>query len=256
MVPHSIITVSLATAILPRLAARAADGDLAGDVALAVVDHAQRARPGHPVRRAAAGGRHRRRPPALGLRRRPATTTTLFAPAARALRHRARLLHRPLPGAARLLRPRAQRPGVLDPVRRGGRQHRRGASSSCAEPTTAGTASALVLAYAAAYFVGATLSFALLARRVGRPRRRRPAAVPAPPGDRDRPWPSPRPAARRTSCTSWSAGRAGWAAAATLVVAGLAGGLVLVGTARVVRLTELTSIVDTIARRLPLPRRH
>ena len=30
MVPHSIITVSLATAILPRLSARAADGDLAG----------------------------------------------------------------------------------------------------------------------------------------------------------------------------------------------------------------------------------
>jgi len=30
MVPHSVITVSLATAILPRLAARAADGDLPG----------------------------------------------------------------------------------------------------------------------------------------------------------------------------------------------------------------------------------
>jgi len=30
MVPHSVITVSLATAILPRLAARAADGDLTG----------------------------------------------------------------------------------------------------------------------------------------------------------------------------------------------------------------------------------
>jgi putative peptidoglycan lipid II flippase len=30
MVPHSVITVSLATAILPRLSARAADGDLAG----------------------------------------------------------------------------------------------------------------------------------------------------------------------------------------------------------------------------------
>lgn len=30
MVPHSVITVSLATAILPRLAARGADGDLAG----------------------------------------------------------------------------------------------------------------------------------------------------------------------------------------------------------------------------------
>ncbi len=30
MVPHAVITVSLATAVLPRLAARAADGDLAG----------------------------------------------------------------------------------------------------------------------------------------------------------------------------------------------------------------------------------
>ncbi len=30
MVPHSIVTVSLATAILPRLSARAADGDLPG----------------------------------------------------------------------------------------------------------------------------------------------------------------------------------------------------------------------------------
>ncbi|MFC6345136.1 hypothetical protein ACFP8W_24350, partial [Nocardioides hankookensis] len=48
-----------------------------------------------------------------------------------------------------------------------------------------------------------------------------------------------------------------WVAAAlTLVVAGLAGGLVLVGTARTLRLTELTSIIDTLARRLPLPRRH
>ena len=30
MVPHAIITVSLATAILPRLSAQAAEGDLAG----------------------------------------------------------------------------------------------------------------------------------------------------------------------------------------------------------------------------------
>ena len=30
MVPHAVVTVSLATAVLPRLAARAADGDLAG----------------------------------------------------------------------------------------------------------------------------------------------------------------------------------------------------------------------------------
>ena len=69
MVPHAIITVSLATAILPRLSAKAADGDLtglagtlAGTLRTALADR-------DPVRVPAAAGRLRRREGALRLRR-------------------------------------------------------------------------------------------------------------------------------------------------------------------------------------------
>jgi putative peptidoglycan lipid II flippase len=118
-----------------------------------------------------------------------------------------------------------------------------------------GTASALVLAYAAAYLVGATLSYFMLSRRLGGLET---AAL-------------VRFLLRLAVATVLAVAAAGgsayllhelldggsWLAAVlTLAVSGLAGGLVLVGAARVVGLTELTSMVDTLTRRLPLPRRH
>jgi putative peptidoglycan lipid II flippase len=116
------------------------------------------------------------------------------------------------------------------------------------------TASALVAAYSAAYAVGAVVSYGLLSRRVGglegaellrfllRLAIPTVLAVAAAGGS--------------TYLLHDLLDGGSWLAAAlTLAVAGLAGGLMLVGTARVVRLTELTSLVDTLARRLPLPRR-
>ena len=50
MVPHAIVTVSLATAILPRLSAKAADGDLTGLGRHPGRHPAHRARGRHPVR--------------------------------------------------------------------------------------------------------------------------------------------------------------------------------------------------------------
>ena len=75
MVPHAIITVSLATAILPRLSAKAADGDLRGAGRHPGRHAAHRAGADRdPVRAAAAAGRLRPGEGALRLRRRPATT--------------------------------------------------------------------------------------------------------------------------------------------------------------------------------------
>jgi len=117
------------------------------------------------------------------------------------------------------------------------------------------TAPALVLAYGAAYAVGASLSYALLARRVGG-----------------------LDTAKLLRFLVRLAIATGLATAATaaaayglhLVVgsdslpaalvstlgAGLVGGIVLLVLARMMRVEELTSMVDTITRRLPLPRRH
>ena len=61
MVPHSIVTVSLATAMLPRLSAHAAAERPAGAGRVAVEHPARRARGHRPVRRAAAGDRSRPR---------------------------------------------------------------------------------------------------------------------------------------------------------------------------------------------------
>ena len=125
MVPHAIATVSLATAMLPRLSAYAADHDLAAlgrgvgstlrtayalivpfalllpvvalDVANLIYGYG-----------AARDSFAALRPDAVAVRARPG------------------LLHQPLPGAARLLRPRAHAAGVRHPVRRGHGQHRAG----------------------------------------------------------------------------------------------------------------------------------
>jgi len=118
-----------------------------------------------------------------------------------------------------------------------------------------GTAQALVLAYASAYAVGASVSYLLLSRRVGGLETAALLRFLL------------RLGAATVSAVAAAGGAAyllhelldggSWLAAAlTLVVSGLAGGLVLVGAARVVRLTELTSMVDTLTRRLPLPRRN
>ena len=76
MVPHAIATVSLATAMLPRLSSYAADADLRGVAPHRRVDAAHGVRADHPVRAAAAGDRARPR------QRRSAAT----APAGRACR--------------------------------------------------------------------------------------------------------------------------------------------------------------------------
>ena len=121
------------------------------------------------------------------------------------------------------------------------------------------TAPALVLAYSAAYLVGATVSYSMLARRLGG------LETPA----------LARFLARMvvavgfaTAAAALSAylvhdllrqafGAGSWVAALVSTgIIGLVGGLVLVGLARAMRIEELTSMVDTMARRLPLPRRR
>ena len=116
MVPHSIITVSLATAALPRLSALAADGDLPGLArtltstlrsALAVIVPFALLLPlvardtAHVIWGYGAG----------------ADDVSELRADPRPVRDRAGLLHRPLPDAARLLRPRAHPHGVPRPVR-------------------------------------------------------------------------------------------------------------------------------------------
>ncbi|GAA4748123.1 hypothetical protein GCM10023350_36310 [Nocardioides endophyticus] len=117
------------------------------------------------------------------------------------------------------------------------------------------TAPALVLAYGAAYAVGATLSYALLARRVGGLDTAKLLRF----------------LVRLAIATGLATGAAAAsayglhllvgvdslpAALVSAVGAGLVGGAVLLVVARAMRIQELTSMVDTITRRLPLPRRH
>ena len=122
MVPHAIITVSLATAILPRMSAQAAESDLRRTGPVAGLDAARRPRGDRPVRGTAPGDRRRRVQRDLGPRRGRRVLRPLRADPV-AVRRRTALLHRPLPGAARLLRARADPHGLLDPVRRRGHQH-------------------------------------------------------------------------------------------------------------------------------------
>lgn len=123
-----------------------------------------------------------------------------------------------------------------------------------ASTDAAGTAPALVLAYTCSYVVGALLSYSLLSRRLGGLPTRGLWRFLA------------RLAVAAVLAAAAAAGTAYlvhdligvarlWAALVSVVVTGLAGGLVLLGTARTMRLDEITTIADTIARRLPLPRR-
>jgi len=253
MVPHSIITVSLATAILPRLAARAADGDLAAmsrslsstmRSALALVVPFAALLPvvatdsAHLLWGYGAGRDDYDlfAPPLalFGIGLVFFTVHYLVLRGFYALERNAQVFWiQCVVAVVNIVVAVALVHGVDD----------------------LGTASALVLAYAAAYAVGASVSYAVLARRLGG--LETPALV--------------RFLLRLAVATVLAVAAAGgsacllhelldggsWLAAAlTLAISGLAGGLVLVGTARVVRLTELTSMVDTLTRRLPLPRRH
>ena len=83
MVPHSIITVSLATAILPRLSDQAADGDQAGLARTAGDDAAHRARGDRAVRAAAARSSPATPPTSSGGTARAATATRTSRPRSR-----------------------------------------------------------------------------------------------------------------------------------------------------------------------------
>ena len=163
MVPHAIVTVSLTTAILPRLSDFAAD---------------KRARRAGPHGLLDAAHRAGRRPALRRTHADPARDVAgvLFDVGAGdpgdvradadALRSGPGLLHRPLPDAARVLCPRADPPRLLDPVRDLRHQHRAGRRAG--RPRHARpTAPALVLAWGASYVVGSALSYTALRRTVG-----------------------------------------------------------------------------------------
>ena len=128
MVPHSVVTVSLATAVLPRMSALAAEGDhpelartlmLALRNALVVIVPFALLLPlvsldvAHVIWGYGAGSDH----------------YANFSPSLARVRVRPGLLHHPLRHAARLLRPRADPHRLPDPVRHRRRQRDRGAAA-------------------------------------------------------------------------------------------------------------------------------
>ena len=137
MVPHSVVTVSLATAILPGLSRRATAADLAGLGGLLAGDAAHGPGRRRPVRRAAAGHRAAAGGGAVRLRRGGAVRRELRALAG-AVRPGPGRVHGPLLDAARVLRARADPHGLRHPVRRGRDQHRGRGGAGRARPTTAG----------------------------------------------------------------------------------------------------------------------
>ena len=169
MVPHSIITVSLATAILPRLSApgrrprpaRPGHARSAGTLRTALArDRALRA--------AAAADRARRRQRDLASAP-PATATgcciaslALFGPGLVFFTVHYLMLR----GFYALERTRTV---FFDPVRDRGHQHRGGAGAGRARPTPELTSPALVVAYTASYAVGSVLSYLRAAPRARRP---------------------------------------------------------------------------------------
>ena len=125
MVPHSVVTVSLATAILPRLSASAADADLAGlartlsttlrTTLVLIVPIAL-----HPA------GRVPRISKVVWAHGAAAAIVRELRPVPGPVRARTGVLQRPLPDAARLLRARAHPHCLLGPVRGRRHQHRAG----------------------------------------------------------------------------------------------------------------------------------
>ena len=117
------------------------------------------------------------------------------------------------------------------------------------------TAPALVLAYSSSYVVGAALSYGLLRRRLGGLDSARLVRFLV------RLLIASGLAAAAAAGTAYLVhrlvGLGPWTSAlvsAVLVTA--VGGAVLVGCARAMRLEELTSMIDTVTRRLPVPRRR
>ena len=253
MVPHAIATVSLATAMLPRLSAYAADKDLAAlgrgvgstlrtsyalivpfalllpviavDVANVIYGYGAARELVRAVRADAV-----------------------------AVRGRAGVLHQPLPGAARVLRTRAHPARVLDPVRGERRQHRAGLGADPRDRAGRHLTAA-----------GARLHRGLRRRRAGvvrgaQPDRRRPR------GGHAGAVPGPRllPSAAVAAGAAWLAsqglhdvlpGAGKVVAVATLAAAGVVDLVVFGVLARLLRITEVTEVFALVTRRVPTRRR-
>ena len=259
MVPHAVITVSLATAMLPLLSSlrqrRRPPGT--GREPGPGAAHGPGGR--GALRGAAAGGRARPGRDPVGLGRRQQHLHALH-PVAVAVRRRRRLLHRPLPGAARLLRPRAHPHRVLDPVRRRGDQHRGGRRAggdhrrrahrarSRRSPTPRRTS------WARCCPTSCCAAPWPMAGRAGRWSAwagwRRPSWSGSWCAWRSRPGSPPsRPGAWRCCCPAATTPATWWRLVRLVLVAG-ADVLVFVVLARLMRLAEVTEVIDTVTRRL------
>ena len=204
MVPHAIVTVSLTTAILPRLSGYANDERRADMGAHDRLDPAHRARGRAALRGAHADRVEGRRGGALRRRRR---RPRRLRPDAGRLRAGAGVLHRPLHDAPRLLRPRADPPRLLHPVRHLRHQHRRGGRGWSAGPRPTQTAPALVLAWLASYVVGSSISYAVLSRTLGGLQTPGARALPGADGAGVRPRRGGRVVGRAWRSTGWASSR-------------------------------------------------
>ena len=249
MVPHSIITVSLATAMLPLLSSYAADGNLAavGSAVSATLRSAYALVVPVAALFARDGAGHR--PRDLGLRQRGGRLRQLRAVAG-PVRARAGAVHRPLPGAARLLRPRADPPGVLDPVRDRGHQHRRGDRCSPTAPRPPRSPRGWCSPTPAPTRVGAATSYTLLSPGGRRARRSPPGAVPGPARDRRRRSAPASAWGLRRAASDCSTSRASPARRAR-PRGGRAGvsSAVYLGLARLLRITEVNEVMALVTRR-------
>jgi putative peptidoglycan lipid II flippase len=251
MVPHSIITVSLATAILPRLSARAAEHDLAGVArslgetlrsALAVVVPFALLLPliatdvssviwGH----GAASDRYQLYAPSLALFGPGLVFFTVHYLMLRGFYSleltRTVFFIQCAVGATNIL-------AAVALVARTDAEH---------------TSPALVVAYTASYVVGAAVSYLVLRRRLGGLDSARlvrfvlrlllAALV------------STAAAGAVAYALHGVAGQPAWPVAALwALLITVADVVVFLALARVVRLREVTSVLDTVARRMPLPR--
>ncbi|GAA4705284.1 murein biosynthesis integral membrane protein MurJ [Nocardioides conyzicola] len=253
MVPHSIVTVSLATAILPRLAGRAASGDRTGMArtlsetlrsALAVVVPFALLVPLVSVDVAhviwgygAAADAFAAYAPSLSLFGVGLVFFTVHYLMLRGFyaleRNRTVFWIQCAVGVTNVV-------AAVLLVRATDAEH---------------TSPALVLAYTAAYAVGAAVSYAVLRRLLGG--LRTPTLL--------------RFLARLLVAAGIATAAAGGVAylldqldgepsrlmaVVALVLVGTVDLLFFIGVARILRLQEVTAVVDTITRRLPLPRRH
>ncbi|MFC7495543.1 MULTISPECIES: murein biosynthesis integral membrane protein MurJ [unclassified Nocardioides] len=252
MVPHAVITVSLATAILPRLAARAAEGDDAG-LATSLAETLRSALSlilpfalllpclALGVSRViwgygAAAGDYADFAPSLALFGGGLLFFTVHYLVLRgfyALELTRTVFWIQCAVAATNIVAALVLVGVTD---------------------AEATAPALVLAYTCSYVVGAVISYAMLSRRLGGLDTRGLVRFLG------------RLLVAALLAAAAAAGTAYllhdligvdrlWAALVSLAATGAVGGLVLLGMARAMHLDELTSMVDTVTRRLPLPRR-